>query len=116
MKSEARWRAQSAFLASEYWNWGEEDCTGLIDNLGPLYGQIDLLEQQHAPYVAAIERRLGAPSLKKRRWYRVTEIVEHSLGADPRPEDGTRLLKSFVRALEAGIFDGGSRERSQVAL
>jgi len=63
--------------------------------------------------IATIERRIGTPPLKARNWYRVTEIVAHS-APDQSPQERSRLLVSFASSLQAGIFDGGRRQRSQI--
>ena len=63
--------------------------------------------------IAVIERRIGAPPLKDRSWYRITEIVAHSV-PDGNPPERIRLFRSFASSLQAGIFDGGKLHRSQV--
>ena len=80
---------------------------------GDHYARIASLRVARQRRIAAIERRLAAPALKERSWYRVTEIVGHSV-ANESTQVRDRLYMSFARSLQAGIFDGGKRGRSQI--
>src|SRR5262249_9421583 len=63
-------------------------------NIGDHAVQLLQAKARRQRLIAIIERRIGTPALKARNWYRVMEIVAHSV-ADESPRERSRLLVSF---------------------
>jgi hypothetical protein len=68
---------------------------------------------RRAKLIAGIEQRLGAPALRSRTHYRVTEIVDDRV-PDDNPQRRAQYFRAFELAVKAGVFNEGKRQRSQL--
>jgi hypothetical protein len=91
----------------------QEHCQSFLDGEREIREGLAYVGAWRQRHIRGIERRLEAPPLAERRWYRLSEVLAQCVPNDD-PKELARYHTAFERSLQGGTFSGGNRNQTQI--